>query len=404
MKPLKTLDYAEINAKTVFVRMDLNVPMAQGKVLDTTRIEAALPTLKRLLAAGSNIIVGSHLGRPSTANDPAFSLAPVGELLSERLTTEVILVEDSTSQPPSTLFKLIKPTSLILLENLRFVPAETSADDHERRIFARHLSQGVDLYVFEAFGVAHRKHSSVFELPQWLGFEHCVAGLHLAKEYQALHAVTTMATKPFALVMGGAKIADKLGAILGLLTVIDELIIGGAMAMPLLKALNIPTGDHVITQQELHYANLVLRNAAQHNITVHLPKDHILAQTFQAAAQPTISSTAAIPNGYLGLDIGPKTCEAFTEALANKQTIVWNGPMGVYEWSSFQHGSTHLAHTIATHSAHTIVGGGDSLALLQAAKLSSHISHLSTGGGAMLEFFNNPRLPGLKALWSSSQL
>ena len=387
-------------AQVVFVRLDLNAPIAGGTVGDTTRIDATIPTLQRLLAAGVKIIIGAHLGRPASRQEHKYSLAPVGEVLSARLDKEVVLVDDPMAQPPSSLVPMLPSGAIILLENLRYHPGETAALRHERLAFAGHLSAGVDWYVGDAFGVAHRQHSSVVELPECIGYDRCVAGDQLALEYQMLSGAAAGGTRPVSLVMGGAKIADKLAAIMGLVPVLDHLIIGGAMAMPVLKAMQISTGDHVISRQELRCAELLIRNAAAGGLTIHLPTDHIIAPAFDAHAPATTSAGAAVPPGYLGLDIGPTTRADFKTALTGAQTIIWNGPMGVYEWSAFSAGSAAMAQTIAHHPAHTIVGGGDSLSLLNRTGLAGSISHLSTGGGAMLALFSNPKLPGLKALWA----
>lgn len=400
MHTLKTLDDIDLSGKTVFVRVDLNVPIHEGQITDTTRIDACIPTLQHVLSSASKMIVASHLGRPKH-RDEQNSLAGVGEMLAAKLDKEVILAEEHTWKKWPNLFDHMDHQSIILLENIRYHPAETSSQDRLRQGFAYHLSTGVDAYVFDAFGVAHRKHSSVYDLPQCIGYEHCVAGRCVEKEYQVLNHLLHGAQKPLALVMGGSKIKDKLGAILALLPMVDDLIIGGAMAVPFLKATHIHIGDHDVSTEESQYAKIILRNTQKHNITVHLPKDHVLGSSFSPHTSPLVSKTAAIDTGSIGLDIGPQTKQAFCQALTGKQTIIWNGPMGVYEWPSFQEGSYALAHAIASSPAHTVVGGGDSVAVLQAIKQSSHISHISTGGGAMLEFFSNPNLHGFKALKSS---
>ena len=400
MRALKTLGDRDLKGHTVFVRLDLNVPIHNGQITSTARIDASLATLNEVLSQTNKVIVASHLGRPKPA-DRTLSLMEVGEVLSERLGKEVVLYDDWQNLPPARLFDRLDASQIVLLENLRFYPEETSPSASSS--FAA-LSSGVDTYVFDAFGVAHRSHGSVSELPKWLGYDKCVAGWQMVKEYQALWALCHQPKKPLALVMGGAKIGDKLGAMLGLLHQTDHLIIGGAMAIPFLRCKGVSVGNHQVALTDQKLAEVALRSAEELGITLHLPEDHILASSFDASATPVVSESACIPDGHWALDMGPKTIERFLSVLTqlgDKGTVCWNGPMGVCEWPVFRQGSVAMAEAISTSKSFTVVGGGDSLTLLSPEQIAA-IDHVSTGGGAMLAFFENPNLPGLMALYAES--
>ena len=374
----------DLSGKRVLVRCDLNVPLDGDRITDDGRIRATVPTLKRLLDAGARIVVLSHLGRPKGAPDPKYTLAPVARRLGELLDRDVVLVPEPESDAGDA--------DVVMLENLRFHPEETSKDAGERAAFARRLAALGDCYVDDAFGVMHRSHASVDELAGLLPH---AAGDLVRREVEVLRAVTVDPARPFAVVLGGSKVSDKLAVISSLLPVVDRLLVGGGMCFTFLAAEGKPVGASLLEADQIDACREFLASGK-----VALPVDIVVAAERVAGVPTTIVDAGAIPTGEMGLDIGPRTVERFTELLADARTIFWNGPMGVFEIDEFAAGTRGLAEAIAARTdALTVVGGGDSAAAVRVLGLPADgFSHISTGGGASLEFLEGRELPGLLAL------
>lgn len=391
---IKDLDLYE---KRVFIRADFNCPLHEGRLTDDTRIRAALPTIHYALEQKARVILASHLGRPAgTGFEEAYSLVPVGERLAELLgDAEIIFPEDCIGDAVRKLAHDLRPGQVMLLENLRFHAQETAND----ATFASALAALADVYVNDAFGCAHRAHASIEALPRLM--EHRGAGLLLEKELHFLGTLFDNPTQPCVAILGGAKVSDKLDLIDSLLGLVDVLIIGGGMAYTFLQALGINVGGSLVEATKVHSAHKVIDRARTKGVRLLLPQDHMIAQAFEATAgQPT--ATAEIPDGWLGLDIGPKTVAAFAKAIAAAKTIVWNGPVGRFETPAFAQGTLAIAKAVAASAATTIVGGGDSVAALHQAGVADRVTHVSTGGGACLEFLEGKKLPGVVALQTKS--
>lgn len=392
MKPIRTLSQLQLDGRAVFVRLDLNVPLKDKSITSDARIRAALPTLQHILSAGGRVAVASHLGRPKGRRTPEASLEPVGMRLSELLAHEVILAEDATGDGVRRLLRDLRAGSLILLENLRF-HAEEEANDAE---FARALAAPFDVYVNDAFGASHRKHASIVGM-----VKHCedfAAGFLLDKEVQALQRLIDAPAKPFVAIIGGAKVSDKLGVLESLLSKVDTLMIGGAMAYTFLKAQGHNIGKSRFEEDKLRVAQAILTRAEQRGTKLLLPTDHIAAPSFEADAQATLVGQTSIPEHLMGLDIGPDTRRRYAEGLKSAQTLFWNGPMGVFEWERFAAGTQAIAQAVAQASGYTVVGGGDSVAAIEQAGVAERIDHVSTGGGASLELIEFGKLPGIEVL------
>ncbi len=375
--------------KKVIVRCDFNIPLDNdGHITDATRIDAALPTINHILSNGaSKLILMSHLGRPKGAPEKKYSLEPVASYLAEKLGTEVVLTESCLDRGIKTLLSLPE-AKVILLENLRF-HAEEEANDHE---FAKRLAGYADVYVNDAFGTAHRKHASTYGINAFFKGK-ALAGFLLQKEIAALDKVLNSPAKPFVAIVGGAKVADKIKIIEELLRSVDTLLIGGAMAYPFLKAKGIEVGKSLCSDDDVKLAKIILNSQSARKIR--LPLDHVSAPDFDSAASitPSISATS------MGLDIGPATLDNYSAALSGAATILWNGPMGLFEKEAFSKGTFGIAKAIAKTQAFSVVGGGDSVAAVNAAGLADQMSHVSTGGGASLEYIENGgSLPGIQAL------
>lgn len=387
------IDKAEIKNKRILCRFDFNVPIdtATQKITDTTRIDASLPTIKYLLEQGAaKIIMMGHLGRPKGKVDSQYSLEPVASYLAEQLKLDVVLTETCIDEGIPTLINL--PTSkLILLENLRFHPEEEKND----KIFAEKLARYGDIYVNDGFGVSHRKHASVHQIVA--SFPHkAFAGLLLSTEVEMLEKLLHNPAKPFAAIIGGAKVSDKIKTIERLLVSVDQLFIGGAMAYPFLKIQGIEIGTSLCAAADLELAQQILR--ADRGKKIYLPLDHITAHSIQDSHSQTTPSVA-IDEDQMGLDIGPQTVEAFKKILTNAKTIFWNGPMGLFENPLYAHGTMSICKILAElPDALTIIGGGDSVSAVQQSGLASKMKHISTGGGASLEFIEKGDLPGIQAL------
>jgi phosphoglycerate kinase len=387
---LQTLDTLDLSgAGTVLCRLDLNTPLSDGAVADDTRIRAALPTLRRLRDAGHRLVLCSHLGRPKGQRNPSLSLLPVGARLAELLDDEVVFAHDTVGDEVVQLVRELPERGVLLLENLRFDPREKAGDDG----FAKELARLGDAFVCDAFGAMHREHASITGVPRHLP---AAAGLLVEREVTALGRLLKGAGRPFAAVLGGAKVSDKIGVIEALSRKIDHLFIGGAMAYTFLKARGEPVGTSRVEEEKLDLAAELLAACERQGVRVHLPADHVVADRFDEGAEPAVVDT--IPDGRMGLDIGPATAEAWSAELRACRTVFWNGPMGVFEWASFSAGTRAIARALAAADGFTVVGGGDSAAAVARFELAEQMDHVSTGGGASLEFVENGDLPGLAAL------
>ncbi len=387
-KTIRELDPA---GKKVLVRVDYNVPMDGGGITDDTRIRATLPTLRHLLDKGAAVILASHLGRPKGGPAPEFSLAPVAKRLSALLGQEVLFAADCVGEAAEGPAKALKPGQVLLLENLRFHKEEEKNDPE----FARRLASLADTYVNDAFGVSHRAHASVAGVTEYLP---AAAGFLLEKEIDFLSRAVENPAHPYVAIIGGAKVSDKIGVIANLLTRVDTLIIGGGMANTFLAAKGYATGKSLVEQDKIALAASLIKEAADRKVKLLLPSDVVVADRFAADAAARVAAVDAIPADWMALDIGPVSADAFAAALTGAKLIVWNGPMGVFEMDAFAKGTVAVAKAVAASGAVSVVGGGDSVAAIEKAGLQDKISHISTGGGASLEFLEGKVLPGVAAL------
>ncbi len=399
---LRTLDDldGDLAGRRVFVRLDLNVPLEDGVVTDDARIRAGLPTLTELLDRGASIVAASHLGRPGGRVDEALRLRPVAELLRRFLDRVIEYVPtDGVLSPEverSCQALAFEPGRLVLLENLRFDPGEEGNDP----AFARQLAELADLYVDDAFGAVHRAHASVVALPALVGEQggDTAAGRLLQREVEALSRLVADPARPYVAVLGGAKVSDKLGTIGALVERVDALLIGGAMAFTFLAADGGSVGDSLVELERFDDVRAARARADERGVVVQLPEDVVAAASRRVDAPRHTVPSAQVPAGELGLDIGPRTVEEFARTIADAKTIVWNGPMGVFELEPFSGGTRGVATAIAGASAYSVVGGGDSLAAVNKYGLEDGFDHLSTGGGASLEFIEGRELPGIAVL------
>ena len=384
----KTITDIDVRGKRVLVRVDYNVPIEDGKVTDDTRIVAAMPTLNYLLEHGAAVILFSHLGRPKGQADRKFSLRPVAAYLSGLLGKPVAFVDDCVGPTAEAAAKAIKPGEVLLLENTRFHPEEKKNDPE----FAKKLAALADNYVNDAFGSAHRAHASTEGVAHYLP---AVAGFLMEKEIQYLGQAIANPKRPFIAILGGAKISDKIGVIRNLLTKADQILIGGGMANTFFKAQGYPVGDSLYEDEALDTARQLLKSGATH---LRLPVDVVIGDRFDAEADMKVISMGPVPDGWRILDIGPTTVANFGKTLSSAKTIVWNGPMGVFEFPRFAEGTNGVAKAVAASEAVSIIGGGESVAAINQAGLADKITHISTGGGASLEMLEGLDLPGLVAL------
>lgn len=385
----KTVRDIDVAGKRVLVRADLNVPLDDGQVGDDTRIRESLPTIEYLIGKGAKVIVCSHLGRPKGV-DPALSLAPVAGRMSNLLGREVLFAEDCVG-PVATAAVEAMNGHVLLLENLRFHPEEEKNDP----AFAAQLASLADVFVNDAFGAAHRAHASTEGVTHYLP---AVAGFLMEKEVRYLSALVANPPKPFAAVVGGAKVSTKIPAIEHLLPKIDLLLVGGGMANTFLKATGVDVQMSLVEDEQVAAAKEILARAKAAGIEVHLPVDVIAASKFAEDAEALERPVNEIPRGYMVLDIGPRTVKEYAAALGRAKAVVWNGPMGVFEMEKFSHGSFDLARAIANLDATTVVGGGETAAVVAQAGLQDRFTHVSTGGGASLEMLEGRELPGVAAL------
>ena len=387
----KSLKDIVVMGKKVFVRVDYNVPMKDGVITNDNRIRATLPTLEYLLAQNAALVLASHLGRPKGAPVPEFTLAPVAKRLSELLGKEVLFAPDCVGEEAAAMAKALKPGQILLLENLRYHKEEEKNDPE----FSRQLASLAEVAVNDAFGVSHRAHASVEGITKYIP---TVAGFLLEKEILFLGQAVNDPVRPFVAIIGGAKVSDKIGVIENLLTKVDRLIIGGGMANTFLAAKGFATGKSLVEEDKLELARELMAKAKTAGKELLLPVDVTIADRFAADAANKVVAADAIEGDWMALDIGPVTSQAYAEALKDAKTVVWNGPMGVFEMDVFAKGTEAVAKAVAASGAKSIVGGGDSIAALEKLGLAREITHISTGGGASLEFLEGKVLPGVAAL------
>jgi phosphoglycerate kinase len=381
----------DVKGKRVLVRVDFNVPLDEARhITDDTRIRAALPTIEHLLNEGAAVILMSHLGRPKGVDD-ALRLDPVATRLSELLGRPVKKVDDCVGPEVEAAARELGPGEVLLLENLRFYKEETANDPE----FARRLASIADVYVNDAFGAAHRAHASTAGVADYLP---AAAGLLLARELDVLGGALENPERPFVAILGGAKVSDKIGVITNLLTKVDALLIGGGMAYTFLKAKGYEVGKSLLDAERIELAKELMAEAEKRGVRLLLPVDVVIADDFSEDASTREVDVDSIPADWEALDIGPKTRQLFAEEVAKAKTIVWNGPMGVFEMAPFAHGTRAVAEALAASKGTTIIGGGDSAAAVQQFGLAERMTHISTGGGASLEFLEGKVLPGVAAL------
>ena len=387
---IRDLDFS---GKKVFLRVDFNVPLDEkGEIRDDTRIKAALPTINYLLEQKARLVIASHLGRPRDKFDPKFSLGPVAKRLGEYIEAEVILAPDVFGEKVSELKRNLGENQVLLLENLRFHPGEKANEPS----FSQLLAQDIDCYVNDAFGACHRAHSSVVGITSYVAKS--VAGFLLEKEIENLSKAIHSPKKPYVALLGGAKVSDKIPIIENLLNKADSILIGGAMAYTFFKALGNDVGRSLVEEESLRLASNILDKAEKKGMHFLLPQDHIASSSPDAEAEAQTLSSFPFPESLMGLDIGPKTIEKYRKIIRKAKTVFWNGPMGVFEVPAFARGTIQIAEAVARSKAFSIIGGGDSVAAVEMAGVSDKISHISTGGGAALEFLANETLPGIEAL------
>jgi len=393
MPDLSTIDVA---GKRVFLRCDLNVPLKEGVIKDDGRIKASLPTIQALLEKGASLVIAAHLGRPKGEAKPELSLAPVAKRLAELLGREVKFTGEVTGAAVTTAAQSLQAGEILLLENIRFSGAETSKEESERAAFAAELAQLADFYVGDGFGAVHRKHASVFDLPKLLPH---AAGKLVAAEVEVLKKLTQNPERPYGVLLGGAKVSDKLGVIENLLGKVDVLAIGGGMVFTFLKAQGKEIGTSLVEAEMLDVVKGLIATAEKNGVKLLLPTDIVVAPTFSADATPTLVAADAIPADQMGLDIGPVSAAAFAAEIKKCKTVFWNGPMGVFEFPNFAAGTKVVAQALTEVSGISVVGGGDSAAAVRALGFAdSQFGYISTGGGASLEYLEGKELPGLKAL------
>ena len=386
----------DLGGKRVFIRVDFNVPLDGTRVTDDTRIRETLPTLKLAMERGGRLVLASHLGRPKGKVDPKYSLAPVAARLGEMLGRPVVFAADCVGADAEAKSQALKKGEVLLLENVRY-HAEEEKNDPE---FSRQLAALCDgLFVCDAFGSAHRAHASVVGITKFV--QKAAAGLLMEKELKYLGKAVSNPERPFVAVLGGAKVSDKIEVVENLMKLADAMLIGGAMAYTFLKSLGLPVGKSLVENDKLELAKGLLEEAKRRNFRLLLPVDHVLAESVDSTAAAKTTDIAGTPENLMGLDIGPKTMAEFSAEIAKARTIVWNGPLGMFEKPAFAQGTLAMARAVAAATekgATSIIGGGDSVAAVEQSGLADKISHISTGGGASLEFLAGEKLPGVEAL------
>ncbi|MXV78142.1 phosphoglycerate kinase [Candidatus Poribacteria bacterium] len=388
----------DVTGKRVLVRVDFNVPIQDGKITDETRITAALPTLLDLIHRNAKVILMTHLGRPivgSATDRETFSTEPIAVALSRKLGKRVTHVNDCIGEIVENAVESLENGEMLLLENVRFYAEETDNDP----VFAEKLSSLADVYVNDAFGTAHRAHASTEGVTHFL--TPCVAGILMAREMHYLSMSLENPQRPYVAILGGAKISDKITLIENLLDKVDSLLIGGGMAYTFLAAMGVSVGNSLVETEKLDVAAALIKKRGFSD-TVVLPADHVVGKTFEPETESKVVDEVSIPDEWQGLDIGPKTVAVFGERITNAKTVVWNGPLGVYEFEKFANGTIAVAQQIAASDSVSIIGGGDCVAAIQQAGVADRITHVSTGGGASLEFLEGKSLPGITALTDKS--
>ncbi|MBR5310250.1 MAG: phosphoglycerate kinase [Oscillospiraceae bacterium] len=381
----------EVAGKKVLVRCDFNVPLKEGVITNDKRIVAALPTIKYLKENGAKVILCSHLGRPKGEWLPEFSLAPVAKRLSELLECEVRMSKDVIGEDAKDISATLKDGEVALLENVRYYKEETKNVPE----FAKELASLAEIFVNDAFGTAHRAHASTTGVADYIP---AVCGFLIQKEIEVMGKALDNPVRPFVAVLGGAKVSDKIGVITNLLEKVDTLIVGGAMAYTFLKAEGHNVGISLCEEDKLELASELLAKAKEKGVSLLLPVDHVAADKFDENAEPVLVEGKDIPEGLMGMDIGPKSVELFKDAVKNAKTVIWNGPMGVFEFKNFAGGTFAVAEAIAETDCISIIGGGDSVAAVTKLGFADKMTHISTGGGASLEFLEGLELPGIAAL------
>jgi len=388
-----TIDAVNLRDKRVIIRVDFNVPLDDAhQITDDTRIRSALPTINHCVDEGAKVILCSHLGRPKGKPDPNYSLAPVAKRLQRLLGKEVVFAPDCIGPVVQSLVEKMKPGDVLLLENLRFHPGEEQNDEN----FSKALASLADVYINDAFGTAHRSHASTVGIPKFVPVS--AAGYLMKKEIEYLEGAVANPMRPFVAVLGGGKVSGKIGVIENLGKKVDKVIIGGGMAFTFIKALGLEIGNSLVEDEMLDFAKSVQEHAFSRGVKFYLPVDCVVAASPDHGSETKIVPVQEIPKGWYGMDIGPASVKLFSEAIQNAKTILWNGPMGVFENDAYARGTLSIAHAISNAYALTVVGGGETALAVHRAGESENMSFISTGGGATLELLEGKELPGLAAL------
>lgn len=380
---------------TVFMRVDFNVPLEDGQITDDARIQAALPSIQHVMESDAKLVLASHLGRPKGQEVAALKMEPVGQRLAELIEGEVLIPDQFFGDEVLDGIAKLRRNQVVLLDNLRFDAGEKAADPQ----FAENLAALATHYVNDAFGAMHRKHASVYTMVQHFDRRHKAAGLLIKKEIEALSRLDENPPRPFVAVMGGAKVSDKIGALESLLDKVDAILVGGAMAYTFLKSQGVAVGNSLVEDEQLETARAILKQAKRLGKEVLLPRDHVVAKAMDVERKEDVHIVEGpIGERFIGFDIGPQTVERYREVIADAGTVFWNGPMGVFEHGLFANGTIEIAHAIAESDAFSVVGGGDSASAVKVAGVYDDIDHVSTGGGASMQFVEGKPLPGIEAL------
>lgn len=387
----KSIQDVELQGKRVFVRVDFNVPMEDGQITDDTRIRAAIPTIQALVDQGAKVILASHLGRPKGEVNEDMRLTAAGERLAELMNKPVNKLDESIGEVVETAIAEMKEGDIVLLENVRFHKGEEKNDEALAQAFANLA----DVYVNDAFGAAHRAHASTEGIAKFIP---AVSGFLMQKELDVLGKALSAPEKPFTAIIGGSKVKDKIGVIENLLNQVDHLLIGGGLSFTFVKALGYEIGNSLLEEDKIELAKSFIEKAKEKGVELHLPIDAVVANEFSKDADTQVVDIDAIPEGWMGLDIGPKTVEKYAQVIQNSKLIIWNGPMGVFEMEKFANGTQSVANAMAETAGYTIIGGGDSAAAVEKFNVADKMDHISTGGGASLELMEGKELPGIVAL------
>lgn len=388
----KTMDDVNVKGKRVFVRVDFNVPMAEGKITDETRIRAAIPTIEALVNAGAKVILASHLGRPKGEVKEDMRLTAVGERLSQLMNRPVKKLDESIGEAVEQAVAEMQDGDIVLLENVRFHKGEEKNDEELAKAFAKLA----DVYVNDAFGAAHRAHATTEGIAKFV--DTAVSGYLMQKELDVLGKALSNPERPFTAIIGGAKVKDKIGVIENLLEKVDHLIIGGGLSYTFIKAQGYSVGTSLLEEDKIELARGFIEKAKEKGVQLHMPIDAVVANEFSKDAETQVVDIQNIPEDWMGLDIGPKTAEKFAEIIKNSKLIIWNGPMGVFEMDKFANGTKAVANAMAETEGYTVIGGGDSAAAVEKFGVADKMDHISTGGGASLELMEGKELPGIVAL------